>query len=209
MVVAWVFFDPLYSFLLQPAIRILDKTGGTFLQTTFGAGFTLRMQVALVGGLVLACPLLTLEFWWFVMPGLTRRERKAVYFVAPLSIALFFLGVALCFLAMPKALTWFVSLVPPNTKLIPDISRTLVFMVQMYLAFGVMFEMPIVLMFLAKIGLINARMMVRMWREAVVGTALLAALVTPSNDAFTMMMMAVPMVLLYFLSIFLVRWVQS
>ncbi len=209
MVAAWVYFDQLYTFLLQPAITILEKQGGSFLQTTFAAGFTLRMQVALIGGLVLMMPLLTLEFWLFVAPGLTKRERRAVYFVAPLSIALFALGVTLCYIAMPRALEWFVSLVPPNTTLIPDISRTLVFMVQMYLAFGVMFELPVVLMFLAKIGLVNSRMMIRLWREAVVATAFLAALATPSNDAFTMLMMAVPMVFLYFLSIILVRWMES
>lgn len=208
MVAAWVFFNPLYVFLLKPAIDILHETGGQFLQTSFAQGFTLRVQVALIGGVILALPLLTMEMWLFIAPGLTRQERKALYFVGPLSIFLFVLGVGLCYIAMPRALGWFVSLVPPETQLIPDIGRTLIFMVQMYLAFGIMFELPVVLMFLGKIGIVNSRMMVRMWREAVVGTAFLAAIATPSNDAFTMLLMAVPMVILYFLSIFLVRWVE-
>lgn len=208
MAVAWLFFDQLYALLLQPAINVLNKSGMKFLQTTFVQGFTLRMQVALIGGLVLAAPLWTAELWLFVAPGLTRQERKALYFVGPMSILLFALGVFLCFLAMPRALDWFVSLSPPNTELKPDISRTLVFFVQMYLAFGIMFELPIVLMFLAKIGLVNTRLMIRFWREATVSIALVAALITPSNDAFTMMMMAVPMVGLYFLSISLVRLVE-
>ena len=209
MLVAWVFFDQLYALLLRPAIDVLSKTGMKFLQTTFVQGFTLRMQVSLIGGLILAAPFWTAELWLFIAPGLTKQERKALFFVAPLSIALFALGVFLCFIAMPRALDWFVSLAPPNTELRPDVARTLVFFVQMYLAFGLMFELPIVMMFLAKIGLINTRLMIRFWREATVAIAVLAAVMTPSNDAFTMLMMAVPMVALYFLSISLVRMVES
>ena len=209
MLVAWVFFDQLYALPLRPAIDVLSKTGMKFLQTTFVQGFTLRMQVSLIGGLILAAPFWTAELWLFIAPGLTKQERKALFFVAPLSIALFALGVFLCFIAMPRALDWFVSLAPPNTELRPDVARTLVFFVQMYLAFGLMFELPIVMMFLAKIGLINTRLMIRFWREATVAIAVLAAVMTPSNDAFTMLMMAVPMVALYFLSISLVRMVES
>jgi sec-independent protein translocase protein TatC len=209
MAVAWIFFDQLYALLLQPAINVLSKTGMKFLQTTFVQGFTLRMQVSLIGGLILAAPFWTAELWLFIAPGLTKQERKALFFVAPLSIVLFALGVFLCFIAMPRALDWFVSLAPPNTELRPDVARTLVFFVQMYLAFGLMFELPIVMMFLAKIGLINTRLMIRFWREATVAIAVLAAVMTPSNDAFTMLMMAVPMVALYFLSISLVRMVES
>jgi len=209
MCVTWFVFDQLYTFLLQPAITVLKATGGKFLQTSFVQGFTLRMQVSFLGGLILTLPLLTLEAWGFVAPGLTRQERKAVYFVAPLSIVLFFAGIAICYFSLPRALAWFVSMQPPNTALIPDVSRTLIFMVQMYLAFGLMFELPVVLMFLGKVGIINSRLMVKYWREATVVIAFLAALITPSNDAFTMTMMAAPMVLLYFLSISLVRWVEA
>lgn len=209
MAVAWVFFDQIYALLLQPAINVLSKTGMKFLQTTFVQGFTLRMQVSLIGGLILAAPFWTTELWLFIAPGLTKQERKALYFVAPLSIALFAFGVFLCFIAMPRALDWFVSLAPPNTELRPDVARTLVFFVQMYLAFGLMFELPIVMMFFAKIGLVNTRLMIRFWREATVVIAVGAAVMTPSNDAFTMLMMAVPMVALYFLSILLVRMVES
>ncbi|MEI6916633.1 MAG: twin-arginine translocase subunit TatC, partial [Armatimonadota bacterium] len=107
------------------------------------------------------------------------------------------------------AFGWFVSLVPPNVDLRPEASATLVFAVQMYLAFGVMFEMPVVLMFLGKVGIVNSKMMIRLWREATVGIAAIAAIATPSNDAFTMMLMAVPMVVLYFFSIGLVKMVED
>lgn len=205
MAATWVFFDPLYSILLAPAIKVLQGTKTNFLMTSFVQGFTLRVQVALIGGAVLTAPLWTMELWMFVAPGMTKSERKALYFVAPLSIFLFALGVTICYLGMPRALGWFASLTPPSTDLRPDIGRTLIFIVQMYLAFGLMFEMPVVLMFLGKIGIVNSRMMVRLWKEATVAIAFLAALATPSADAFTMLLMAGPMVLLYFLSIFLVR----
>ena len=206
---AWWFFDPLYKFLLAPAVQSLPKSSQGLLMTGFMQAFTLKMQVALVGGAVLVGPLITTELWMFVAPALTRQERKAIWFVAPLSVVLFASGVALCYYAMPRAFGWFVSLVPPNVDLRPEASATLVFAVQMYLAFGVMFEMPVVLMFLGKVGIVNSKMMIRLWREATVGIAAIAAIATPSNDAFTMMLMAVPMVVLYFFSIGLVKMVED
>lgn len=205
----WSFYHPLYELVMAPALGVIQRMGGEFLMTTFISGFTLRLQVSLIGGLVLSAPFWTVEFWMFIAPGLTKDERKALYFIAPFSIFLFALGVSICYLGLPRALEWFAGMVPPGAELKPDVQRTLVFVVQMYLAFGIVFEMPIVLMFLAKIGLVNSRMMVHFWKEAVVGMAAMSALITPSGDAFTLMLMATPMCFLYFGSIGLVRWIEK
>ncbi|MCC6485522.1 MAG: twin-arginine translocase subunit TatC [Armatimonadetes bacterium] len=208
-IIAFFYFDPLYDFLLKPAMVVLHQLHTRMLMTSFLQGFTLTVQVSVVGGLVLAAPFVTAELWFFILPALNKQERKAVLFVGPLSVVLFALGVFLCYVGMPRAFAWFALYIPPGTTLQPEVGRTLIFTVQMYLAFGLMFEMPVLLMFLGAVGIVNSRMMLRLWREATVAIAFIAAVVTPSNDALTMMMMAVPMVGLYFLSIGLVKMVEK
>ncbi len=208
-IIAFFYFDRLYSWLLKPAMEVLGQHHTQMLMTSFVQGFTLTVQVSLVGGLVLSAPFVTTELWLFILPALNKQERKAALFVGPLSVVLFALGVFLCYLGMPRAFSWFALYVPPGTTLQPDVGRTLIFTVQMYLAFGLMFELPVLLMFLGAVGIVNSRMMVQRWREATVLIAFVAAVATPSNDALTMLMMATPMVGLYFFSIVLVRMVEK
>jgi sec-independent protein translocase protein TatC len=104
---------------------------------------------------------------------------------------------------------WLISQNPPEAKFMPSVQGTLLFILKMYLAFGLVFQMPVVLMFLGKAGLISSVTLRSYWRQAVVAIGILAAAITPSGDAFTMMMMCVPMIILYVLSIGLVRIVEK
>jgi sec-independent protein translocase protein TatC len=90
----------------------------------------------------------------------------------------------------------------------PSVQQSLLFFVKMYLAFGVVFQMPVVLMFVGKVGLVSSKSLITNWRQAVVVIGIVAAAATPSGDAMTMMMMCAPMILLYILSIGLVRMVE-
>jgi sec-independent protein translocase protein TatC len=126
-----------------------------------------------------------------------------------MSVVLFLMGVTLCYCIMPVAVTWFVSYdTLPNTEFRPFVSQNLYFVVMMLLAFGLSFELPVLLMFLGKLGIINSKMMKTYWRQAVVITAFVAAVATPSNDAFSMLMLAIPMVILYLISIYLVKIIE-
>lgn len=208
-IAGWSFYSFFFKLLSAPLLPFLKKSGSSFLLTGIAEGFTIKIQVSLLIGLMLALPLITLEGWRFVSPGLTRKERRSAKLVAPLSIVLFVGGVAVAYFAVPMGIKWLISQNPPEAKFMPTVQQSLLFILKMYLAFGVVFQMPVLLMFLAKVGLINSRMLKASWRHAVIIIGIVAAAVTPSGDAITMSMMCVPMVLLYLLSIVLVRVVEK
>src|ERR1700730_18009646 len=118
--------------------------------------FMLKLQVSLIGGLILALPLITLELWGFIAPGLTREERKGFYFVVPLSLFFFFLGLATAYFILPSAFGYFASFLVVDSKVIVTVYQDPVmywsFVMKMLLAFGIVFQLPVVLMFLGWIG---------------------------------------------------------
>jgi sec-independent protein translocase protein TatC len=214
-IVVWIFRDPVWAFLwapLQPVLKRYGEGDGEILITMITEMFTVKMQIALIGGLIAAVPFITYELWGFIAPGLTRSERKGFYFVGPLSILFFLSGLTTAYLVLPAAFAWFAQfLVPavgPKAKFIPVVTPYVLFLVKMCLAFGIVFELPVVLMFFAWIGLVTSKMLRSGWRHAIVACAGVAAIATPSNDAPTMLMMAVPLIVLYFLSIVLVKMVE-
>ncbi len=206
---AWVFYEQLFALITHPMMGILLKRNTKFLLTGFPEAFMIRMQICIVAGLILTCPLTTMELWGFVAPGLTREERKALRWIGPLSVVLFLTGVSLCYSILPVAFKWFASYVPKEAELRPAVQASILFTVKMLLAFGLVFELPIVLMLLGKVGIISSRFLWENWRVAMVGVAAMAAVATPSNDAFSMLVMAVPVAGLYFVSIGLVKMVEK
>lgn len=205
-IVGWVFYPFFFEVLSGPVRPVLKGT--SFLLTGVLEGFSIKMQVSLLVGAIVAMPLITIEGWRFISPGLTKQERRGVRLVAPLSILLFVMGVVLAYWILPAGIGWLVSQNPPGATFMPSVAQTLLFVLKMCLAFGVVFQLPVVLMFLGKVGIVNSRMLKSYWRQAVVVLAIVAAVVTPSADAFSMMMMCVPMVVLYGLSILLVKMVE-
>lgn len=208
MIICWFFYDRIFTFLTAPAMKVFGPQHIKFQMTAITEGFMLKMKICLISGLILALPLVTTEAWGFVSPALTKSEKRPLMWIAPLSIVLFIMGVSLCYYIMPVAVDWFLGQKSPNTEFHPFVSQNLIFLVMMLLAFGLCFELPIVLMFLGKIGIINSRMMKTYWRQAIVITAIVAAVATPSNDALSMLMLAVPMCILFVLSIFLVKIIE-
>lgn len=205
----WVvgfFIEPyVYDFLAQPLLRTQPK-GTQFVFTHATEPFFLKFKLSLIIGLILTIPLIMREVWGFIAPGLTRTERRAVLFIAPFSAFLFFGGVGLGYFILPTAFTFFLSYLKdyPNAMLYQNPAQYVLFVVKMMFAFGLGFQMPIVLMFLAQVGIATPETMWRSWRYAVITIVALAALITPSGDAFSMLAIGIPMVFLYFLSIFLV-----
>ncbi len=209
-VAAWVLYDAwLFPVLTKPMLPILRKMDSKFLLTNFPEGFMIQMQICLVAGLILTLPLVTWELWAFVAPGLTANEKRPIKWIAPLSIVLFLMGVVLCYFILPAAFGWFALYVPKNAELRPSVQQSILFTVKMLFAFGVAFELPVVLMLLGKVGIVNSRMLKANWRTCVVGVAIVAAVATPSNDAFSMLCMAIPLVFLFLFSIFLVWLVEE
>lgn len=169
--------------------------------------FMLKLRLAFYIGLFLTLPLTVLQLWGFIAPGLKESERRPLRIVAPLSVGLFFLGTWFCWLILPSAFAWFLSYLPEfeGTAVYQEPGTLIFFIVKMLLSFGIGFQLPLIVFFLAKIGLITNESLKNSWRQYTVGIFTGAAILTPSNDLFSMMMMAVPLTLLFFLSMLAIK----
>jgi len=169
--------------------------------------FMLKLKLSFMIGLILALPVVTLQFWGFVKPGLKQAEQKPLKIVAPISVFLFLLGSFFCWLILPAAFQWFVSFVQdfPGAALHQQVGTMVFFVLKMLLAFGVGFQLPLVVFVLGKLGIIGPDTLIQYWRQATVGIFFASAILTPSQDIFSMMMMAVPLTLLFMLSVVAVR----
>lgn len=209
MVITYNFFRPLYEIINDPLKRALIQHGviGTIKFDSVQDAFFLKLQVSFIAGLAIALPLLLGELWGFIKPALTPKEREPVKFLAPFSVLLFLAGIGTGYAVLPLAYDWMVGYLGdvPDAQLLQDAAKYLLLSVKIILAFGIAFQLPVVLLFLARVGVLTSKLMVAYWRHAVVVLATLAAIFVPSNDPITMVMMAVPMAGLYLLSISLVK----
>ena len=183
---------------------------GSIVFHSFFEPFFLRVQLSLVAGIVVAMPFITFEIWGFVLPALTAKERHSVRLVAPFSVLLFVFGAALAYFIMPAAVHWFLLYLAdyPGAVLLQDPQDYILFLVKMILAFGLVFQLPIMMMGLGRFGIIRSAMLTKYWRYIVVGITAAAMIITPSNDPFSMIVMAIPLVILFFISIWLVKLVE-
>jgi sec-independent protein translocase protein TatC len=220
-IVAYNLFGLIFKAISQPIVSALHEIAqhmppdqralaGAYVFHSFTGPFFLHLKLSLIGGLILAMPAITLELWGFVAPALTPRERRPVIWLAPFSACLFILGAGLAFWIIPAAVRWFLSYLSefPNAILLQDPEDYILFVVKMMLVFGLVFQLPILMMALGRFGIIRSKMLVKYWRYIAVAIWIVAMIVTPSNDPLSMTVMAIPMVLLFFGSIGLVRMVE-
>lgn len=209
MVLTYNFFHPLYNVFNEPLQRAAAQhnTQVVMMLGSVQDAFFLKLQMSFFAGLAIALPLLVMEIWGFIRPALTPKEREPVRFLAPFSVLLFLAGVGTGYGVLPLAFDWMVGYVSeiPNAQLLQDASKYILLAVKIILAFGIAFQLPVVLLFLARVGILTSKIMTTYWRHAVVLIAALAAIFVPSNDPVTMIMMAFPMAGLYLLSISLVK----
>lgn len=196
----WAFVEPIFHFLARPIYRFLPPgTKLAFLGIT--EPFMLYMKVALLAGAFLAAPVVLYQVWRFVSPGLYDRERR---YAAPFVIfgTLFFLagGAFAYYVAFPFAVQFLLEMGKEFQPMITA-ERYFGFLMTVILGLGLMFEMPIVIVLLAKIGLVTPRFLLRNFRWAVLIIVFVAALLTPTSDIFNLSLFAVPALLLYLLGI--------
>ncbi len=211
-IAGYYLFHRIYRLLYSPMARALGDAHVEF-KIAFGhfmEPFFVVLQISVVAGLIMVSPLVILEMWGFVRPALTRQERRPLRWIVPLSVTLFILGVLLAYWIAQFAMSFFLEFIPlfPKAVLYQGPKTYVLFMLKLMGIFGLVFQMPVVLMFLAWAGLLTSASMKRSWRHAIVAIAFMGLMITPSNDAFTMMMMVIPVFALYLGSIGLVRIIE-
>lgn len=208
MVVVWIFFDRLYRFMVRPIEEPLKQIGGELTVRGLLEGLLVKLEIALVGGIILALPFILYEVYAFVAPGLTRSERRAVRPLLPVAGVLFVAGVVAGYLITGPAVRTLLRYIPPETRALLTLNETILLLLKFYLAFGLGFQLPIVIVLLAKLGIIDSRVLISRWREAVVGIFVLAAFITPTWDPITLTVAAMPMVVLYIGTIGAVKLIE-
>jgi len=168
--------------------------------------FVAHLKVAVTAGLILSLPIILHELWMFIRPGLTRRERTAGLAFVWWGSALFTAGGAFAYwVVLPVCLRFLLAFGGSELEAVISISRYLSFATMVIVACGAMFELPLAVWLLTASGVITPQWLRRHWRHAVVGVVVAAALLTPTADVATMILLAVPMLALYELSI----WIAS
>ncbi|MBI1743600.1 twin-arginine translocase subunit TatC [Candidatus Acetothermia bacterium] len=170
-------------------------------------GFFTLFKLCLMVGLLVSAPLVLYQIWMFVVPALFQNEKKYVGYGVFSGVALFYLGSAFAFfVVLPRTMEFLSGFGAPY--LVPNytIANYVSFMFFFVIGFGLVFELPLVLFILAKLGIVTANFLSSKRKYAIVINLTAAAIITPTPDPFTMMTMAVPMIILYEVSIWLIRW---
>jgi sec-independent protein translocase protein TatC len=192
----WPGSASLYDLLAQPLVQHLPK-GGTLIATSVISPFLVPLKITLMAAFLLALPVVLYQVWAFVAPGLYTHEKRLVLPLVVSSTLLFFMGVAFCyFFVFGKVFTFIQSFAPKSVSAMPDIEAYLSFVLTMFVAFGSAFEVPVVVVVLARMGLVSIDKLKSFRAYFVVLAFIIAAVLTPP-DVVSQLALAVPMVLLY------------
>src|SRR5919202_4443952 len=204
--VAWFFVDQIFEWLLAPAGNALS---GKLNVTSVTEQLFTDMKLALYVGFVFTIPVLLYQIWAFVAPAVGDMGRAFTYTIISMASALFIAGVAFgYFVVLPVGTQFLLSWAPDRYNTIITSQYYLSFVTRFLLAFGIVFEFPAATYVGAKLELVDAPFLKKYRRHAIVINTILAAALTPGQDPFSMILMAVPMILMYELSIIIARYVN-
>jgi sec-independent protein translocase protein TatC len=200
----WI--EPIFNFILAPTRRALPP-GVKLIYTQPGEAFSLYITVALIAGAVVAAPFIMYQVWMFIAPGLYSNEKRlAIPFVLFTTIG-FMAGAAFNhYVSFPFMMAFFASFNTPDLAFMPKLEDVFGLYSKMLIGMGVVFQMPAVVFFLAKMKLVTARFLIAQFKYAILVIFVVAAVITPTGDMMTQTIFAAPMVGLYVLSI-IIAWV--
>ncbi|HEY5763428.1 MAG TPA: twin-arginine translocase subunit TatC [Rhodocyclaceae bacterium] len=202
------FAKELYALLAQPLIAALPA-GGQMIATDVVGVFLVPMKVALLVAFLIALPYVLFQVWAFVAPGLYSHEKKLVLPLVAASVLLFFLGMAFAyFLVFPTVFKFMSSVAPEGVAWMTDIEKYLSFAMTTFIAFGVTFEVPVLVIVLVRVGMVSVEKLKEIRPYVIVGAFVIGAIFTPP-DVISQVMLAVPMWLLYELGIVMARVVGT
>jgi sec-independent protein translocase protein TatC len=197
-IIAFVFADQIFHFLIKPAGNI------HLIYTEMTEMFSAYMMVSLAGGFVLAMPFFVYQIVMFVSPALTRREKKYVYIALPWITLMFLGGVAFgYFILLPPAMKFLITfgsdIATPQIK----IGNYISLVIRLLVAIGAVFETPVIITFLSRIGVVSPQWLSRVRKWAYIGAFILGAIITPTMDPVNQSLVAAPLIVLYEISIIL------
>jgi sec-independent protein translocase protein TatC len=204
---AYAFSNQIFEFLMHPIIANLPK-GSTLIFTRPAEGFMTYLKVSFFAGLFAAVPFILYQAWRFVAPGLYKHEKQIAIPFILFGTLFFAFGASFCYyVAAPPAFKFLLNEYSSEyVKAFPSITEALSFFMGLLLGFGLIFEFPLVIFVLAKLGIVTSAWLRKQRKYAILISAVAAAVLTPTTDALSMMMMFVPILVFYELGI-LVAWI--
>ncbi len=195
----------LYAELAAPLVARLPH-GAHLIATEVASPFVTPLKLAFYAALFIGMPMILYQLWAFVSPGLYRHEKRLARPLLVAALLLFYLGCAFAyFLVLPAAFRFLTAVTPEGVEMMTDITHYLDFVMLMFFAFGLCFEVPVAVVILAAIGVVDLHQLRSGRRYAIVGAFTIAALITPP-DITSMIMLGIPMCLLYEVGVLAVRW---
>ncbi len=209
LVVSYAYKDWLFQVLTKPLSDALPPKS-FIIYTGMAEAFFIYMEIALFASLFLTAPYTLYQLWKFISPGLYSREKKYVVPFVLTSTILFFGGVLFgYFIVLPPAFKFFVSFSSDFLKPMFSLKEYLSLSLKFLLGFGVSFQLPIFIFFMTKIGIVNSRILSKKRRYAILIIFIVAAILTPSPDAVTQTLMAVPLMVLYEIGILVSKFAEK
>jgi len=200
--------NDLYTFVAQPLIDKLPE-GTSIIATSVVAPFMTPLKLALIGALFVAMPYVLYQIWAFVAPGLYRHEKRFALPMLLSSIVLFYVGTAFAYyIVFPLMFTFLATTTPVGVKMMTDMSSYIDFVLLLFFAFGIAFQVPVATVLLVSTGLVRLETLRKNRGYVLLGIFIVAAFLTPP-DAISQCFMAVPMYLLYEIGIVLAKFVLA
>lgn len=208
--IVYGFAEQVFALLQLPLLNAIPEGHDRRMMFTGVAQpFIIYLKVGIFGGIILALPVILYQIWLFIAPALYQRERRYMAPFIILSLLSFAVGASFAyFIAFPFSFTYFMGYTSESIQPMISVNEYLNFVTKMILGFGLMFELPLVMFILGKIGIVNARMLSRNRQWAALLIAVASAIFTPA-DVISMTVMAVPLYILFEVSIVIVRIVNS
>jgi sec-independent protein translocase protein TatC len=206
------FYDVLLEVISKPYNEAIDQindgTQSQLVATGISAGLMLQLKLCGVTAVVVSAPYWLYQIWAFILPGLHANERKWSRVVAAIAGPLFFAGVALGYYVLPKGLAVLIAFVPDDVQNLVDFAAYFSFVTRMLLIFGVSMEIPFFVVLLNLAGVVSGKQLGKYRPWIIIGVFVFAAVATPSTDPFSMLILAIPMLLLFIMAEIIARIVD-
>jgi sec-independent protein translocase protein TatC len=206
--VSYAFIKTIFNFFVSPLVAVMPP-GSRLIYTSLPEAFITNLKLAFFVGLILALPVIFYQLWKFIMPGLYESERRYVIPFVIIATLFFILGACFAFFVVfPFGFRFFLGYSSESISAFPTLKEYLSFATSLLMAFGFVFELPVVIFFLARIGIVNHDMLKRQRKYAILVNSILSAVITPP-DVISMLFMMVPLQILYEISIWVAYFVYK